>query len=367
MIRYAVQFPDMLMRLPDNDFNGVRQEFIRIFKPVLYFPGLKYQLSSLFEFRLWIKKSKLINPDEYDFAFNVVELNKKADVLIYFNQYPLNLSKLKPPRRFSGLKIWHIFEYVFYASEVNKLLEENGADYLLGYADHGKYCQFFQKYYPKYINKVIQLPFGASKRFMLNASLHNRRKKVIALGSVNLVNEPNHDRNALKDYSSFYRNKKWTHEWRRMLLESQSELSDIMTSMLPIFPEMKNPNYDAVKLLSTYAMFANDEGLLCFPPARTYEGPACGSAMIASDFQGYSDLGFRDGINCILHQKNSVNDFRDKVLHYLENESKLAMIAKAGRELVYSNYTHEAVAKKLATQLAYIHSTGKKPDLCVPT
>ncbi len=174
------------------------------------------------------------------------------------------METLLPPKGFRGLKVWHIFEYVFNVRAVNKMLEDNGVDYLLGYTDHGKYCSFFQAHYPKFIDKVIPFPFGTSKRFLIDdTSAERRLQKVVALGSVNLVNEPGLP--FLKEYATFYQHKKWTHEWRRMLVEHENELADIMDSQLPHFPEMKNTKYDAVKMMTDYAMFANDEGLLAFP------------------------------------------------------------------------------------------------------
>lgn len=66
-------------------------------------------------------------------------------------------------------------------------------------------------------------------------------------------------------------------------------------------------------------MFANDEGLMVFPPARTYEGMASGSAMVCSEHPVYKDLGFVDGVNCIAHIKNNLPHFRNKVEFYIKN------------------------------------------------
>lgn len=362
MIRLAVQFPEMLWKLPDNDYNGVRQEFIRQAKPVLYLPNLKWRITRGIGMRKLLRQSPLINPDEHEFAFSVGELNRKADVLVHLGQCPpLNFETLSPPRGFRGLKVWHVFEYVFDATRFNRMLEAGGVDYVLGYADHGRHCAFFQHTYPRFTERVIQFPFGAGKRFFVDAPWAERRRKVIAVGSVNLIDEPNVP-GSLADYVKFHEGRQFTHEWRRMLAENETALGEVMDSQLPHFPATKNPNYDAVKVLTSYALFTNDEGLMGFPPARTYEGPAAGATMICSDHPVYGDLGFRDGINCVMHHKHDLADFMRQAEHYLKRPDELCRIATAGQKFVRTHYSHEAVARRLARQLDELYSTGRKPD-----
>ncbi len=208
-------------------------------------------------------------------------------------------------------------------------------------------------------------PFGTSQRFMVDAPWGGRKQKVIALGAVNLVNEPD-VKESLREYAAFYANVKFTHQWRRMLVEHEAELAGVMDSQLPHFPEMKNPRYDAVKMMTSYALFANDEGLMAFPPARTYEGPAAGAAMISSDHGSYGDLGFRDGVNCVMHRKHDIADFRAKAEYWLQRPEDLRRVAEAGRKLIRTHYTHPAVAQRLKAQLETIAQTGKKPDTRLP-
>jgi spore maturation protein CgeB len=182
---------------------------------------------------------------------------------------------------------------------------------------------------------------------------------------VNLVNEPE-VKDSLREYAAFYSHIKFTHQWRRMLVEHEAELAGVMDSQLPHFPEMKNRQYDAVKMLTGYEMFANDEGLMAFPPARTYEGTAAGAAMISSDHGSYGDLGFRDGVNCVMHRKHDIADFRAKAEHYFGRPEELRRIAAAGQRLARTYYTHEAVARRLGVQLESLVTTGKKPETRFP-
>ncbi|MFP5042374.1 glycosyltransferase [Parasediminibacterium sp. JCM 36343] len=360
---FAVQFPEMLNSNPDTDFNGNRAAFIKAQKPVIFWPNFKYRFTKGIGFSKQLKRSPFFNPDEYEFAFSVRELNRKADVLVHFNQYPLDLERLLPPKGFNGLKVWHIYEFVFQPSVVNKMLVENGVDYLLGYADHGKYSPFFQSAYPAYTQKVIPFPFGTSNRFLVDSKWEGRENKVIALGAVNLVNEEGGTiDDSLKSYSDFYKDRKFTHEWRRMLVENESQLSDIMDSQLPHFPETKNSKYDALQMMLGYTMFANDEGLLAFPPARTFEGASAGAVMVSSNHPCYTDLGFKHGVNCIMHCKHDIGDFREKVIYFQQQPQLLKKIAEEGQKLIRTHYTQEIVAKKLAEQLKSLYSTGKKPE-----
>ena len=91
-------------------------------------------------------------------------------------------------------------------------------------------------------------------------------------------------------------------------------------------------------------MFANDQGLMGFPPARTYEATASGAVMVSSSHASFTDLGFVDGRNCVMHRAYDVGDFRDKVSWYIRNPDRLAAIAVAGKEFVRGRYSHAQVA-----------------------
>jgi spore maturation protein CgeB len=165
---------------------------------------------------------------------------------------------------------------------------------------------------------------------------------------VNPVNDPEvKDKKSIEEFIEFYSEKKWTHEWRRMLSENETELAHIMDSCLPKFPRTKNWEYNAVEKLNHYVMFANDEGLMNFPPARTYEGVVSGCVMISSDHPSYTDLGFINGVNCIMHKKNDINDFENKVNQYLSDIELLNKISLNGIKLMEDNYSHEKLAAKL--------------------
>ena len=352
-MKVAVQNPIFLQEDPTRNFNGYNAEFVRQFKPVIYLT----KPQAVLDIHSAMRKIGL-NPAEFEFAYSTADLNRLGvDVLLCFNGRQ-DLPDNAPPRDFDGLKIYHVMDYVFNATQANQALVDGGADYVMGYANHGAYCAFFQQFYPAFTDKVISVPFGFGPRFAVNRPLEDRIGKVIALGAVNPVDDPAvQNREELIDYITFYQDVEWKHQWRRMLVEHEGELTDVMHSQLPVFPETKNSKYNAVNMMALYAMFANDEGLMVFPPARTYEGTAAGSVLVCSDHPAYADLGFIDGVNCIMHEKHNIADFRDKVRYYQEHPQELARLAANSTLHVRTRYSHEQVARTLHMQIETIWET----------
>lgn len=343
-MRFAVQSPYFLFADPNKNFTGYDFEFFKLYKPAIYFPGWR-KINLL---RVYKRMKELgLNPQDYSFVFSIAELNRKADVLLGFCGRP-DLPALKPPKKFKGLKIYHVMDYVFQAEKCYDSLKEGGVDYVMGYTNHGEYCTFFRKYYPDYSGKVIPVPFGFGERFKKKIPFQSRIQKCIAAGSVNPVDDPVvKDKAELREYKAFYADEKWTHKWRYMLAVNESSLSGIMDSVLPKFPETKNPFYDAVELFNKYQLFANDIGLMAFPPARTYEGIASGTVMVGERHPCYKDLGFKDGVNCLLHSPQDLEGFRKKINDHLRQPKRLEEIAEAGYSLVVKKYSHKQIAQDL--------------------
>ncbi len=352
-MRIAVQSPWFLYGNLERNYNGYAVEFVRQNRPLIYLPGAKNRLTRGARFRYRIAtKSSAFRQGEFDYVFSEAELNRKADVLVCFNGFPFREGN-EPPRGFRGLKVFHAFEYVFRARESNRLFEDAGVQWLMGYTDHSRHCAFFREAYPRYGGRVIQVPFGFGARFAAGPEPGTRIPKVVAAGAVNPVDDPTiEDRDALADYRHFHRAEVWTHRWRQRLREHEAELADIMDSLLPRPPLTNNPAYDAVETMRRYAMYANDEGLMAFPPARTYEGTAAGCAMVSSDHACFKELGFVDGVNCIMHRPLDVAHFRERVTWYRDNSARLAEVARAGRDLVRERYSHPRVAQDLLAAIA---------------
>lgn len=352
-MKIAIQNPDLLFREQSKNFNGFDFAFLINHTDIIYVTSWKRFLYYVYK----LMKNK-INPLKFKFIFNIIKLNERADILISFNE-PLYLDKYQPPKDFSGLKIWHTMDYVYKASESAKILKNANVDYLIGYTRQDIYGNFYKYYFRNFIGKTIPLPFGYGNRFICKNSFKNRINKVIALGSVNPVNDPLVKNGDLDEYITFHDGIIWTHTFRQIIRENIDSFRDIVDSKLPIPPSTKNPFYDPVEELNKYTMFINDEGIMNFPPARTYEGIACGCVMVASKNPIYEDLGFIDGVNYIGFEKNSLEDFRKKVEYYIVHPDKLQVIQKNSLELA-KNYTHEKVAAKLYEDIEKLYMERTK-------
>lgn len=347
-MKIAIHNPQFIFQNQVRNFNGYNFEFLKNHTDIIY-------LSKPWHvFRYKKRLTELgVDSSKYEFVFSIATLNQEADVLLSFNGVPY-VKHFTPPKKFTGLKIWHTMDYVFKASESNKILLENGVDYVMGYTRHDLYCPFFQKYYADFNDKVIAVPFGYGERFVSNKAINDRVQKCIALGSVNPVNDPLCKSGILDDYTEFYKDEIWTHKFRRVLAENVDSLKNVMDSKLPSLDKTKNPNYNPVEELNNYQFFVNDEGLMNFPPARTYEGIACGSIMIASKNKIYEDLGFIEDENYIAFTKNDLEDFRNKTLEALNDKFNLEVIQKKSLELA-KKYTHKTVASDLYNNIKDIY------------
>jgi hypothetical protein len=356
-MRLAVQNPCFLFEDQDRNFLGFNFAFLLLYQPVIFSPkpGFARRAKWYLQWKLGLLRAGLI-PAAFRVVFDATELNRHADVLVCFNGRP-DLPYNAPPREFRGLKVWHVLDYVFRATESARALEAGGVDAVLGYADHGRYCPFFQRYYSRYVGRCIPVPFGFGARFANRTPFRDRIPKAVALGSVNPVDDPAVAcRDDLADYVRFHAGVRWTHQWRRMLVDHEADLADVMDSYLPHFPKTKDPSYDAPGLLNRYMLFANDEGLMAFPPARTYEGVAAGAVLVCSDHPCYADLGFRDGVNCVVHRRHDLTSFRERLEYYLGRLDELVAIAAAGTALVRGRWTHEGVARHVHAALQTLYA-----------
>lgn len=339
-MKIAIHNPQFIFQDQTKNFNGYNFEFLKNHTDIIYLSKPWH----IFRYKRRLKELG-VDSSKFDFVFSIATLNQKADVLLSFNGVPY-VKHFTPPKKFKGLKIWHTMDYVFKASESNKILVENGVHYVMGYTRHDKYCPFFQKYYADFKDKVISVPFGYGERFVSNKLIDERIKKCIALGSVNPVNDLLCNPGILDEYIEFYKDEIWTHKFRRVLAENVGNLNDIMDSRLPTLDKTKNPNYNPVDEVNNYQFFVNDEGLMNFAPARTYEGIASGSIMIASKNEIYEDLGFIDGVNYISFEKNDLESFKIKIFEAIDGKYNLENMQRKSLELA-KRYTHKKIANDL--------------------
>ena len=340
-MRIAVQNPSFIFDNQKKNFNGYNYQFIMKYVEVFYITDFR----KLEEYKKWIHDFKR----EAEIVYSVGELNKKADVLMCFSGVPYSFF-YKPPRRFRGLKIYHVMDYVFFPKKAANALNKADVQYIMAYCNHYKHDAFFRQYYSRFTEEnIISVPFGYGERFTNNTVFSNRINKVIALGSVNPVNDLKGT--ILKEYSNYHKNEFFTHKLRRAVVENRDCWSDYIDDLLPTYPETKNPVYDPVEMLNKYSMFLNDAGLMNFPPARTYEGIASGCVMVAEDLGIWKDLGFVDGVNCILFEKGNYKEMIEKISYYQNHENELKNIQYCSLELS-QEYSHNVVAEKLYSEVS---------------
>jgi len=305
--------------------------------------------------------------EEIEFVFSYRELNRKADVILNLNMmYMRNLSSEFNTAvcKFDGLKIFHVGDYFWNrpGSEINRQLEKSGVDHLLGYAMHDRYCEYFQKTFPTFSTKVWGIPFGFSRRFENRTLFLDRLNKAVALGSVNPLRPLGAPVYNYRETADFFPDESWFHKFRRLLLLNKMFLTDVMDSLLPEFPQIKDFRYDLVAKFNEYRMFVTCESIFFFPSAKVFEGPACGTALLCSDHDCIREYGFEDNKTCIMHNIYDVDDFRDKVKFYQSHPVELSSIAEQGKQFVRLHYSHQQVAQHLVKTVKLIWEKGGELD-----
>lgn len=281
--------------------------------------------------------------------FTAKALNQECDVLLNFNTHTGRHDFTSAVKGFNGLKIWHLGDWFWNqpGSEINKNLEAYGVDYVLGFASHDQHSDYFQTTFPKYNGKVIPVPFGFAPKYQSTSPFAKRKSKALALGAINHLRPLDQPIYNYRETAEFYPDEAWFHKFRRMLVMQEKELKPVIDSILPVFPLSRPGGRDLVKMFNDYKMFVSCESIFFFPPAKSFEGSACGSVMICADHACNHEFGFKDGKNCIMYRLYDVDNFVDKVRYYQKNEAELADIQLAGSQFVRDHYSHPAIAKKL--------------------
>tara|TARA_Y200000002_G_C22637091_1_gene645177 strand:- start:384 stop:1487 length:1104 start_codon:yes stop_codon:yes gene_type:complete len=348
-----------------NIFNlGIHDYIIHLLKngdvKYLYFDIDKRHLSidTLRLFRLLFLNCGKINSwgipwKQIKFIFTMRELNNKCDVLLNFNSHLGKTQFNQRLKRFDGLKIYHVNDYFWNqpGSELNKMLESIGVDYLMGYASHDKHCKYFQKTFKNYIGKVIPVPFGFAERFKVIKPFYERLNKTVALGSVNPLRPLESPIHNYIESANFFPDVSWLHKFRRDIVIDKEKLSEHIDSMLPEFPQIKDFRYDLVKKFNEYQMFVSCESIFNFPPAKYFEGPACGSVLVCADHDCNKEFGFVDGENCIMYKIYDIDNLIEKIKFYTKNTTLLNEIQQNGTKFVRKNYSHQQVALDLIKKL----------------
>jgi len=114
-------------------------------------------------------------------------------------------------------------------------------------------------------------------------------------------------------------------------------------------------NTDVPKGRVYQAYLSQFAGIMClcdvYVVPKYIETLLAGSLCFCQWHDEMSEMGFRDGINCVVVDKDN---FEGKVRHFLDHVSEYQDIASKGRELAVEEYTSDVFARKLRNQLAEI-------------
>lgn len=318
-------------------------EYLRKYRPAIRITPGRRSIRWLQFLRL--KKLPLTG---WDYVFTEEGMNQYDVCLSLTGNDALRLDP--PPRSFGGMKVHHVMDFSFRAREAAQLLRSAKTDYLLGYASHDRWCGFFREQFPEYAGKTIPLPFGYSPRFQAITPWDERVAKVAAMGAVNEVKDPASPSDTIVDYAKHFQDTLWAHPMRAAIREQIEELSGIVSNFMAVPPELRNISYDSVAELNRHQFFVNDDSIMHYPPARTYEGTACGAVMVCSDHPVYEQFGWKSGVNCITHRFGDLGAFRAAVEDAIASPERVAGIQKASLENA-RRFTHSLVADGLHRQL----------------
>lgn len=386
-MRIAIHNPQNLSPRKNHDLYGYVLEFVKKYRPYIYLHHKKKPLRYFYRTRVeytkqdikkQLRNQGLEYPDSL-FITDIDQLNKKVDVLLSFTgEYFLNI----PEKRFKGLKIYHTNDFQDYGTQNHCSLRKNSIQMIFGTGQLDKYSPFFRKYFPSYIGKVKSFPFGFAPRFKKIKPWNKRKNKAVSLGSVNPIrnqdrfkgheilitrnNKVEHKKitkpidkikffayyfilntGQTRDFAHFHKGLFFVQPFRRLIVENEEKLSDIVDSKLPHYPKIKDFSFDMVKCMNDYKMVHVDDGVIEIVGAKIYEASACGCVAIVPDEPFYNEWRFTDGVNCIKYKPMNMKDFRKKVEYYQKHPKELKKIQETGYAHVTKNFTHKKIANKI--------------------
>lgn len=334
--------PEVLFWGVAAGFHGYSITFINQYADCIYLKkGIKHALR--YRRQLWKMGIRRYIP----FIHHLDKSNKRESVLVGFTIPAEDDDELL---KFRGIKYFHLMDYYLFITRNLEFLKKYSVDYVIGHTQMEKNCKLFREYYSEYHDRTISLPFGYQKRFVCSTAFEDRKNIAIGLGSINPVDDPKLSYDVKKEFIDYFSNEEFMHPLRRYIQTHEEELVNEIESRFPSPKKQKDFSYDAVEVLNSYTMFINDAGLSNFPPARTYEGIACGCVMVAENNSIYNDLGFIPNVNYIAFEQGNYDDMKNKIDYYISHPNQLAEMQKKSIELS-RRYSHFEVAKDLYSQI----------------
>lgn len=335
--------PEILFWGVAAGFHGYAIAFINQYADFIYVKkGLKNSL--LYRRQLWRMEIKRYIP----FIHSLDYSDEVESILVGFTIPNTDDEELF---RFRGKKYFHLMDYYLFISRNKEFLKKYSINYVIGHTDMENNCELFREYYQEFIGRTIALPFGHHKRFICFKPFKDRKNIAIGLGSINPVDDPKLSYDAKKEFMEYFKDEDYMHPLRRYIQTHEKDFENEIVSKFPSPEKQKDFSYDAVDVLNSYTMFINDAGLSNFPPARTFEGIACGCVMVAENNRIYKDLGFIPNVNYIAFEPGNYNDMKCKIDYYIEHPDELLEMQKKSLKLS-TRYSHKNVADTLYNKIA---------------
>ncbi len=313
-MKLVIQNPHYLSDTRGTRVHDYVIELLIRFRPAIRIWPL-HNMARWFRF-LALKKLPLTG---WNYVFSEKDL-RSYDVWLNFNGKVVAGTPRDPmPWGFSGLKLLHLMDYSYNPREDEERIRKLGVDYVFGYARHDLHCSFFKKMHPSLDGRVVPVPFGYLPRFRETVPFEMKKNLCSVMGAVVAMRPPSPHEPELIDYFTHFQGRVCAHEMRWRIRNETDNLKEEMASFLPTPHENVTWSYDSALELNRHRFFLNDDSIMHYPPARTYEGVACGSIMLAAREPVYDDFAFQDGTNCLMYEPGNLENMR-QVLHDAIND-----------------------------------------------
>jgi len=146
------------------------------------------------------------------------------------------------------------------------------------------------------------------------------------------------------DVSAFYNVKPLGHALT--VYPYRVKIQEMLHKMDGLVVETRKHNFqDYVEKINQSKIFINCNAGYKFVNPRVNEVMSCGTFLLTDRNDEFQQIGYEDGKHLVLF--DNLDDLRDKILYYLENEDEREEIATNGMTFVRSNFSNRHRVKRL--------------------
>ena len=203
---------------------------------------------------------------------------------------------------------------------------------------------------PSLAGRVVPVPFGYLPRFRETIPFEQKEDRCSVMGAVVAMRPPSAEEPKLSDYFSYFLGKACSHEMRWRVRNEGDAVKEWIASFLPRPPETVTWSYDSALELNRHRFFLNDDSIMHYPPARTYEGLVCGSIMLAAREPVFGDFAFQDGVNCLMYEPGNFEDMM-QVLRLAAKDTERCRALHDRTRIFSDRFSHRNVGTSLHAQI----------------